>query len=54
MVPTIYPYGSVSIEEVDKIEQKGDKFYVYDKCGRWRISEATYHCLEARFGYGQE
>ena len=48
MIPTIYPYGVVNIKEVLCIEQKHDRYYLYDKCGRWRISEDTFKYLEER------
>lgn len=45
MIQTIYPYGSVNINQILYVKQKGEKYYFYDKCGRWLISKETYQEL---------
>ena len=46
MIPTLQPYGSVNIAQVKFIFIKGDRFYLIDKCGRWKITQDTYLYLE--------
>ena len=48
MIPTIYPYGSVNIVEICFIQQKGERFYLIDKCGRWRITEEMFNYLKEK------
>ena len=46
MIPTKYPYGSVNINEIRVIEERFDRYYFYDKCGKWEIEKETYDYLE--------
>lgn len=48
MIPTIYPFGSVNIRQIHSISKKGDRYYFFDKCGRWRISKETYEYLKEK------
>ena len=48
MIPTEYPYGSVSITEIDMINEIRGKYFVYDKYGRWNIAKETYDKLKER------
>ena len=46
MIPTKYPYGSVNINEIRVIEERFDRYYFYDKCGKWEIEKEWYDYLE--------
>lgn len=48
MIETIYPYGSVNINEVKYIYCDTRFYYLMDKCGKWKINESTYEELKRR------
>lgn len=46
MIPTKYPYGSVNINEIRVIEERFERYYFYDKCGKWEIEKQWFDYLE--------
>ena len=48
MIHTKKPYGCVNIRVVNKISQKGDKYYLLDDYGWWEIDQPGFDYLEKR------
>lgn len=48
MIHSIKPYGFVSINEVRKIVNLGDRYFMIDDYGWWQIEESDYDYLEKR------
>ena len=48
MIHTIKPFGSVNINVINKINQKGDKYYLLDDYGWWEITFETYDYLKSK------
>lgn len=48
MIHSIKPYGFVSISEVRKIVNIGDRYFMIDDYGWWQIEESEYKSLEKR------
>ena len=46
MIPTKYPYGSVNINEIRVIEERFERYYFYDRCGKWEIEKQWFDYLE--------
>ena len=48
MIHSIVPYAFVSISEIRKIANLGDRYFMIDDCGWWQIEKETYDYLEKR------
>lgn len=48
MIHSIIPYAYVSIDEVRKIANLGDRYFMIDDYGWWQIEKETYDYLEKR------
>ncbi len=48
MIHSIIPYAYVSIDEVRKIVNLGDRYFMIDDYGWWQIEKETYDYLEER------
>lgn len=48
MIHSIIPYAYVSIEQVRKIVNLGDRYFMIDDYGWWQIEKETYDYLEER------
>lgn len=48
MIHTIKPHGAINIKVINKINQKGDKYYLLDDYGWWEITFEDYDYLEKR------
>lgn len=48
MIHSIKPYAFVSISELRKIANLGDRYFMIDDYGWWQIEKETYDYLEKR------
>lgn len=48
MIHSIKPYAFVTIDEVRKIANLGDRYFMIDDYGWWQIEESEYKSLEKR------
>lgn len=48
MIHSIIPYAYVSISEIRKIANLGNRYFMIDDYGWWQIEESDYDYLEKR------